>query len=417
MFNLTYYDKKYHCPKISKKSDHTATTDELLNRVQPFFDRMGFARFSDITDFDRIGIPVINAIRPFQKGMTVSHGKGITKQAAMASALMESVERFLATEFNLPYIRETYNKLKENFNVTDKEKLPLLKSSFFKASNPDYWTYGWDIVNNCEVMLPLSLVTMARRNDEFDSFFRSTNGLAASLDFGEVVSQALIEVIERDATTNSSMMSHYQKSSVLLKRVDTSTIKFESVKMLIEKIEKANVYLALFDCTVDTKVPTYECQLIDMKEPEFLMCKGMGSALNPERAMVRAVTEAAQARAVTLSGVREAFFKSEMLTLRYDTKKTMLDELNGNGKDTRWKWVDANIHEAIENESFEEDISYCIDSLKDIGLNQVIVTDITPEGYAFHAVRVVVPGLEGVEDLIYYTPGKRANEFLKGRTI
>lgn len=413
---INFYNKVYKCKKIDKNDAHTVTTEELIKKVEPFFERMGFVRFSNLTDFDRIGIPVVNAIRPTQQGMTVSHGKGLTLEAATASALMESVERFHASNSKVPFFKATYNYLKDNFNVIPLENIPLLKDSIFSPDNIEYWTTGWDIINNEEVIVPLSLVTMKREESELDSFFRSTNGLAGSVDFLEAVTQALIEVIERDATTNCKMNAHFNNSIFYLNRVRLESIEFETVRELIEKVKKADVYLALFDCTIDTKMPTYECQLIDMKDSDFYLCKGMGSSLNVEIAMIRAITEAVQARAVALSGVREAFFMSEMMPLRLSSKKAIINYLKDN-PDNYFNWVDAKRHESIVNDTFEDDINLCIEKLKNIGLNQVIVVDLTMKDCNFHVVRAVVPGLEGVEDLIYYTPGKRAKEFLKGKKI
>ncbi len=415
MEGINFYNKLYNCKKPLNNNAHTVTTNELIKKVEPFFKRMGFVRFSNVTHFDRIGIPVVNAVRPLNTGMSISHGKGVTLEAATASALMESVERYHASSKKLNFFKATYNSLKENYNIVPLEEIPLLKNSIFSPDNLELWTTGWDIVNNEEVIVPLSLVTMRREPYELDSFFRSTNGLAGSVDFLEAVSQALIEVIERDATTNSIMASHFKKFPFHIKRVKPETIQFEQVKQLLEKIENADIYWVLFDCTIDTEMPTYECQLIDLREPNFLLCKGMGSSLNVERAMTRAITEAVQARAVTLSGVREAFFRSEMYPIKLNSKEKILKLLKD--KKSRFVWVDANEHESIEPESFEKDIEICIKKLKKIGLNQVIVVDLTMENCNFHVVRVIVPGLEGVEDLLYYTPGKRAKEYLKGKKI
>jgi hypothetical protein len=83
---------------------------------------------ADITGYDRIGIPVVNAVRPFERGMSVSHGKGVDLAAAMASALMESVERFCAVTTELPCVRDSYVLLKKKNNVVPAELLPLSKT-------------------------------------------------------------------------------------------------------------------------------------------------------------------------------------------------------------------------------------------------------------------------------------------------
>jgi len=413
---INYQGRIYTCGKSFAGQAHTVTTDELIEKVSPFFKRMGLVRFADITGYDRIGIPVVNAVRPFERGMSVSHGKGVDLAAAMASALMESVERFCAVTTELPCVRDSYVLLKKKNNVVPAELLPLSKHSIFNPDNQELWTTGWDIVSGQEVMLPYSLVTMNWSDSELDSFFKSSNGLAGSVDFLEAVTQALIEVIERDATTNSLLEARCRKSSTLLRRVRPETIAFDRVNGLTAKIEEVDVYWVIYDCTIDTAVPTYECQLIDLREPDFLLCKGMGASLDVETAMTRAVTEAVQARAVVLSGVREAFFASEILPLRLAGKENLLQILNDEqSKD--WEWVDADRHRSIITTAFEEDIAVCVERLQAVGFHQVIVVDLSPEDYDFHVVRVVVPGLEGVADLMNYAPGRRANAFLRGKRV
>jgi YcaO-like protein with predicted kinase domain len=55
----------------------------------------GISRVADITDLDQLGIPVFNTYRPDAEpgNLTVSCGKGMTREAALVSALMEGIER------------------------------------------------------------------------------------------------------------------------------------------------------------------------------------------------------------------------------------------------------------------------------------------------------------------------------------
>ncbi len=418
MAGINYYNNIYCLKKTLKDSTHSSTTEDLIKRVSPCFDEINFIRFADITDYDRIGIPVVNSIRPSKNGMTVSHGKGITLDAAMASALMESVERFYAGNTEIMIIRDTYNSLQKKYNIISLENIQMTKHSIFSEENLEFWTKGWDIVNKEEIIIPYNFVVMDNKfmKKELDSFFKSSNGLSASLNFVEAVSQALFEVIERDAVTNSLVASQSRNLPTHMKRVIPESITSYKVKELIDKIESANVYWSIFDCTVDTNVPTYECQLIDIEEPNLFRCRGMGTNLNAEIAMLRAITEAVQARAVSLSGIRELFFQSEMYPLKLLSNKDLIKILEEKSNPP-WEWVDANIHEDISTDSFEEDINICIKNLENIGLNQVIVVDLTPSGKDFSVVRVIVPGLEAVEEIIYYTPGKRAKEYMKGKMI
>ena len=58
----------------------------------------GITRITNITDLDRIGIPVFSAIIPSAQGGSVSvyAGKGAKNEQAEASAIMEGFERYSA---------------------------------------------------------------------------------------------------------------------------------------------------------------------------------------------------------------------------------------------------------------------------------------------------------------------------------
>ena len=49
---------------------------------------LGITRLANITGLDRIGIPVVQAIRPNSRSVSTSQGKGESLDAAKASALM-----------------------------------------------------------------------------------------------------------------------------------------------------------------------------------------------------------------------------------------------------------------------------------------------------------------------------------------
>src|SRR6478609_6614344 len=56
----------------------------------------GITRAADVTGLDTIGLPVYTSCRPPGTVITVSAGKGLTKQAAKAGAILEGVELWAA---------------------------------------------------------------------------------------------------------------------------------------------------------------------------------------------------------------------------------------------------------------------------------------------------------------------------------
>lgn len=66
--------------------------EETLAAYGPMLPRFQITRLADITDLDCLGVPVFLAVRPNAKGLSVAQGKGLTRVAAKASAMMESIE-------------------------------------------------------------------------------------------------------------------------------------------------------------------------------------------------------------------------------------------------------------------------------------------------------------------------------------
>ena len=80
-------------PKVFRRGTHRIIEpSETLTRYRPLASSMGITRLGNITGLDRIGIPVVAAIRPNSRSVSVSQGKGLDLSQAMASALMEAVE-------------------------------------------------------------------------------------------------------------------------------------------------------------------------------------------------------------------------------------------------------------------------------------------------------------------------------------
>src|SRR4051794_34512193 len=69
---------------------------EALARLMAVRGILGITRIADITGLDRLGIPVVQATRPFSLSNVVSQGKGANLTDAAISAVMESCEAFFA---------------------------------------------------------------------------------------------------------------------------------------------------------------------------------------------------------------------------------------------------------------------------------------------------------------------------------
>src|SRR3954453_432623 len=132
-------------PKEFRRGTHRATTPaETLARVRPLMARMGITRLGDITGLDRIGIPGRVAVRPNSRSVSVSQGKGLDREQAMASALMEACEGFHAEEIG-PCQRAMYSPLAQSETVVDPDTLcPATRP--FDAGAAMSWIEGYDLL-------------------------------------------------------------------------------------------------------------------------------------------------------------------------------------------------------------------------------------------------------------------------------
>ena len=78
---------------------------------------VGITRLANVTGLDRIGIPVVQAVRPNSRSLSVSQGKGVDMDSAKASAMMEAFELWHAERIELPCLCASYQAIRKKENV------------------------------------------------------------------------------------------------------------------------------------------------------------------------------------------------------------------------------------------------------------------------------------------------------------
>ncbi len=284
------------------------TTLENTTKLLP---RIGVTRIANITDLDRVGIPVFSAIRPSAAAGAISiySGKGATETNARISAIMESFERCLAEQpeisinlkgidLNTERVAGTYESLSESYPALYPDAL-LLPQPLAEFTTLE-WVMGYDIMNDIEVFVPSNAVFHPYTPQSESQLFRSnTNGLASGNTIEEAVLHGLLEVIERDALSIAEFTRNPGKEIVLS---ESDSLNYE-LKM---QMERAGIKVKLWLLESDIDIPTVVAALDDtiLKDPALLVM-GAGAHLKPEIAVTRALTEAAQSRVVQIHGARE----------------------------------------------------------------------------------------------------------------
>ncbi|MBY0529722.1 MAG: YcaO-like family protein [Rhabdochlamydiaceae bacterium] len=403
---IFYRGQRLTATKVKLSGTHrTTSAEDTWEKVAPLAPKIGITRVANITGLDRLSIPVTSVVRPTSKTLAISSGKGTSLIIAQVSGFMESLELYCAEEHDPEPLHLPYNELIKHFDAIDLSLLPLRKNSLFHPSWPERWVLGWDLFIQKEVAIPLLSVTLnAQIRDriptELFSFRMDSNGLASGNHFAEALTSAIYELIERDAITCHDIALEH--CGFFSPRVRLETITYPSVRELLDKLAHANIECFLYDCTIDTAVPVFKAYLYDPSVRHREISGGYGAHLDPEVAMIRAITEAVQGRTVYISGSRDDIFSQKAEFWEIGNQIASLQNQPAT--------IDAKNYQSQASCSFEGDLYLLMSKLKDAGLNQLIVYDLSQQELGVFVVRALIPGLEAYHNASH-APGYRALRF------
>jgi thioglycine synthase len=366
-----------------------------LENTKDQIKKIGVTRIADITNLDRLRIPIFSVIRPSaaRGAISIYSGKGSTEQRARISSIMEGFERCLAERQGLnaniesgisaPALVESYTKARESFNLVDPKAL-LLPQPYDPQLLLE-WVGAYDLMNGKETFVSANAVY-----HPYDApgqcqklFLSNTNGLAAGNVIEEAILHGLLEVIERDAISTAHF-THNLGKEIMLTEEDGYLYE------LARKFKEAEIELKVWLVPSDTGIPSVIAVTDDirLKDPALLVM-GAGSHLKPEIAVARAITEAAQSRVVQIQGAREDTDREGFIrSVGYDRLK----RLNGFWFEEGDKISLSEVQD-LSGKSPAENIDIILEKLKGLA-EKVLVVDLSREEIAVPVVRVIIPGFE-----------------------
>jgi ribosomal protein S12 methylthiotransferase accessory factor len=365
---------------------------QTLENLRPMMPEAGITRIANITGLDRIGLPVALAIRPNAWSLSVSSGKGLDWPAAAASAAMEAFELYHAETPELPVVNGTCSQLSSDHKLIPVEGLPFRKQSLFHTELPLDWTFGWDLLGQEEVVLPLQMVRLkadrqGRLFNRAAAFPRDTNGLASGNHFLEALCAGIYEVIERDAWACHLYAS--RSSGHEVPKIDLSSISHPQIRQVLDQLCTAGLHTHLYDCSVDTGVPVYRVVLCDPVELGIPLADGYGAHLDPAIAILRALTEAAQSRTVAISGSRDDMFDIHHGNIGLSAILHQIEQLKAQPARR-----DLGILVSGAGQTFHEDVHILTSRLQLAGMDQLVVVELAARDNGMSVLKVIVPGLE-----------------------
>jgi thioglycine synthase len=428
---------------------------ETLSKIIPICNKIGVTRLCDITYLDRLYIPNYSAVLPgTEDAFWVYSGKGPTKDHARASALMESIERYcsLSNNTSKSIIQGTYSQLSKSYHkvLHPDEVVEPVTSSYDDNKSIIDFVIGFDLVNNEEVLVPAQLVfsRFSARPPSMLAFpYSHTNGLASGNVLEEAICHALCEVIERDAVSIADLCAssipytilqqitkslrkmndgitkvaeisdaNFVDDASLFPDVNISEVnRVQPLRFLVERFAEAGISLSIKDITQkDIGIPTFVASSIEWITSDYgYFALGYGTHPDTRVALMRAITELSQTRAVNIQGSRD------------DLKKIRYKEYDQIHK-RKWQFMRATSRRSRKDSTaiFSEirsyiiddlldEIKFILDRLKKSGLKRAIIVNLTDPNVGIPVVRAVVPGLETLEVARLYTNtellmGKRA---------
>ena len=455
-------------PKSRRK--HTTSTGDALTRVRSIQDtlteiiplciKIGVTRISDITFMDRLYIPNYSAILPgTEDSFWVYSGKGTTKSDAKASALMEAIERYSSLPSTYPrtFIQGSYLQLSKSYNkvLHPAEVVEPVNQAYNDKDAILDFLPGFDLLTNEKVLVPadIALYRYSPKHQAICAFSHShTNGLASGNVLEEAICHALCEVIERDAVSIADLCASsipynilekivdslkkeekggypvtripaedkFVDDSSIFQDVDISKIAegFEPIKRLVKRFTDAGIPLLIKDITQkDIGIPTFVASSIEWITRDYgYFAKGFGTHPDARIALIRAITEVSQTRAVNIHGARDDLNKiqykenDEIYKRKWQfmPASSSLTRHNNNNKNII-KFSEIKTH---MNEDILDDINLILYGLKKAGLKRAIIIDLTNPNIGIPVVRAIVPGLETFE-VTKSIMGRRAKEYFR----
>ena len=183
-----------------------------------------------------------------------------------------------------------------------------------------------------------------------------------------------------------------------------------SIRMLndiLEKFESEGIKIKLMDFTADVKIPTIAASADDtVTKDAGLLTLGMGTHLDPEVAILRALTEVAQSRATQINGAREDTVRADFAREAGYERMKRINKFYFRDEEEKIKLSD------IENKStssITKDIEIVKNELMDNDIDKILYVDLTRPELDVSVVRVIIPEME----LFALDPSRAGYRFLK----
>lgn len=394
---------------VSRKAlrEATASAVNALSR-QELLHQFGISRVAELTGLDSAGLPVYTCVRALSETVSIHAGKGLDKESSRAGAILEGIEFEVSEHPRGDWQIARSVDLEPGSFVPLDECFPT-RSSVLNNLTPLAWEEVVNVQNGDKKLIPSDLVWLNTRIGPCQPLMyvqMGSNGIASGGSVEDAILSGLYELIERDAWT---LNQYLLDSGFLLKRTPLIGMP-PKIESCIRKIEAANCKVHIFDITNDYRIPVFSAIILDLSGGCAGTFGGYGCHLNAEIAVIRAITEAAQARCCYISGARDDLFRRQFLLMkRMDQHKlhAMFNELPMSGS--------LSDHRVLAFPDVKQELRYLLKLIRQFGVSDVFVKEMGSyvDGKV-HIVRVISPQCEPFR-FDHWAPGLRCVSYAQRR--
>ena len=346
----------------------------------------GISEVTDITELDVLGVPVFVSVRPQARGDAFTFGKGLRAVDAEVGAYMEALEFYFA-EPGVGNVSTRWGTAREVAGHTDDSILdfvPLLQREV-DLDGPLLLASVRNLESGNECLIPAELIYYPAPEVGQSLFGSSTNGLASGNSVLEATIQALLELIERDIWS----FEFVRRASKLVEAASLP----DNVREIVERAERNGLQLKIRTIPNDYGVPFFAAFLFDLNNPSRKTFNG-GWACDPDRdrALVRAVTEAAQSRVAFIHGGRK------VKTTADEQEAELVRQHIMGVSDARQQTSLTEIPDLAVAGTLEQKLDALIERLRRVVKEPIYRVVLTSPELPLQVVRVVVPLLENLKE-------------------
>lgn len=331
------------------------------------------------------------------------NGKGLTREQAQASGIMEYIERY--SWLNFDYAS------RPGYQMTSQQELrragvATVKPEYFFCNMIDAspyadlvdeclrmplrWVYGQSLISGEPYAYPLN----------WNNMMQGSNGLAAGNTFEEAILQGLCEVLERE---NFYRFLIEEREPRL---VDTASLEHPLLLSTLAKMQEHGFKMTVLDLSGDLGVPCFLARGLTADRSNRLTRDGIGLGCHPDpqKAMIRCLSEYVEGYTQQKNRFEANPRIARMADQSMSVKQMGFVPNYNIGMYLRHKSV-VTLAELpnLCRDNIKEELDHIVDLLRGRGY-EVVVVNKTHRTLEVPVVRVFVPGMRISFSAPLYTP-------------